>query len=437
MQDDDNEKSSQPNEGRDPGVGSFGNDVPEAKRRARCMDPLVEATSGHMAIIIRLFGNFINNLNRYWGPNNETGDKEVVKQWREDWVEGNRSTSCTHAPKFLPADQFFRPVSITLEQWKEHWGESRDGFKSEDLPHTYHHTTIKEYVEMKGIIHLMGLFCLELYPNLLDMFGTDDLRKDLKVLKDDAIQTYKSPELRAARNSALNKMFEVFNIVTGTSLNVDTYSFFQSNIEGMKGGKLIPFDWMCTAMGDKATSKDSLLMNYHGMHFSPILRTQWENYNRLNSQGLTVQTRIPLADGEATIPPNYGETQKKKKKKNKFAAAETPNPQRGDGSQSARVFRPSLAERRKAGERSGQPGPPARLRATPSLHPDPPTKERGRVTRASERGKGISGGRRADVPLFYTDNRRCFCSGIRGPPIVLIISGLNLWVSLDLFLKFW
>ena len=61
-------KSFNPTRGVIPGVGSFGNDVPEAKRRARCVDPLVEAIS-HMANI-RLFGKFINNLNRYWGPNN-------------------------------------------------------------------------------------------------------------------------------------------------------------------------------------------------------------------------------------------------------------------------------------------------------------------------------------------------------------------------------
>ena len=91
----------------------------------------------------------------------------------------------------------------------------------------------------------------------------------------------------------------------GTSFNMDTYSSFQPNIEGIKGGMLIPFDWMCAAMGDKATVQDLLLMNYHGMNFSPILRTQRENYNRLKSQGLTIQTRIPLADGEATIPPKF------------------------------------------------------------------------------------------------------------------------------------
>ena len=86
-----------------------------------------------------------------------------------------------------------------------------------------------------------------------------------------------------------------------------------------------------------------------------MLRAQWENY-RIKPQGLTIHTRIPLADAEATIAPNFGE----KQKKNKFAAAETPNPQSGDGSQSPRV----------------------------SHRPDPPAKGRGRTTRASKMGKG-------------------------------------------------
>ena len=118
------------------------------------------------------------------------------------FCDGRISTFCTHVPKHLPADQFFRPVSITLEQWKEHWAESRDGFKSEDLPRTYHYTTIEEYVEMNGIIHLMGLFGLELYPNLLETLGKVDLWKDLKELKNSAIQTHKSPELRALFDGA-------------------------------------------------------------------------------------------------------------------------------------------------------------------------------------------------------------------------------------------
>ena len=72
-------------------------------------------------------------------------------------------------------------------------------------------------------------------------------------------------------NNALGQMFDVFHVMIGTSFNVEKYSFFQSNLDGMKGGKYIPFDWMCTAMGDKTTVQDLLLMNYHGMRFSPIL----------------------------------------------------------------------------------------------------------------------------------------------------------------------
>ena len=37
-------------------------------------------------------------------------------------------------------------------------------------------------------------------------------------------------------------------------------------------------------MGEKTTIQDLLLMNYHGMKFSPILRTQWENYHRFKAR---------------------------------------------------------------------------------------------------------------------------------------------------------
>ena len=50
---------------------------------------LVKATSCHMATL-RLFGKYVNNIRRYWGQNNKTGDKEAVKQWKEDWIEGNK-----------------------------------------------------------------------------------------------------------------------------------------------------------------------------------------------------------------------------------------------------------------------------------------------------------------------------------------------------------
>ena len=36
------------------------------------------------------------------------------------------------------------------------------------------------------------------------------------------------------------------------------------------------------------------------------------NYSRLKEQGVAIQTRIPLADGEARMQPNYGTKQKRK-----------------------------------------------------------------------------------------------------------------------------
>ena len=158
FQDDDGERGE-----HEPEAGPFGSSVAETKRRARCVDPLVEATSGHMAVI-RLHRKNISNMHRYWGPDNETGNKEAVDQWKEDWLEVKRS----HVPKGLPVDEHFRPVDSTLDQWRTIWKETRDGYNPNDL-------TIEEYVEMKGVPHLMGLFCLELYPILLEMFGKDKL----------------------------------------------------------------------------------------------------------------------------------------------------------------------------------------------------------------------------------------------------------------------
>ena len=233
---------------------------------------------------------------------------------------------------------------------------------------------------------MMGLFSLGLYPTLVEMFGTDNLWKNLRDLKDAAIKTYKTPEMRASRNN----VFDVFNIVIGTSLNVETYSFFQSSLDGMKGTKHIPFNWMRAAMGGKTTTQDLLLMNYHGMKFSPVPRLRWQNYNRLKAQGLTMQTRIPLADGKVTIQPCYGE---KQKKKGRADQAEPKASQCGEGSNFARVLRPSSAERKKTGERSGNPNPLAQLTATPHPQPDRQTKGRERVTRLSRRGttgKGLA-----------------------------------------------
>ena len=174
--------------------------------------------------------------------------------------------------------------------------------------------------------------------------------------------------MRATRNNVLDQMFDVFHIVIGTSFNVEKYSFFQPNLDGLTGGKYIPFEWMCAAMGGNTAIQDLLLMLYHGACFSPILRTQWENYRRLKSQGLTIQTRIPLA--------GYGEKQKKKKGRVDETA------------KSPRVLRPSSAERRKAGKRSGQPRSirPSDRDAGPSR-----AKVKARATRASRRGQAREG----------------------------------------------
>ena len=97
--------------------------------------------------IIRLFGKNVSNIHRYWGPDSET----ETRRWSIS--EGGRLSMSI--------------FDITLEQWK-----TRDGF---NLPHSFHDATIEEYVGMKGITHLMGLFCLELCPILLVMFGKDKL----------------------------------------------------------------------------------------------------------------------------------------------------------------------------------------------------------------------------------------------------------------------
>ena len=63
-------------------------------------------------------------------------------------------------------------VSAARSAWKTPWKETRDGYNPNDLPRSYD-ATIEEYVEMKGITHLMGLFYLQLYPIILEMFGKD------------------------------------------------------------------------------------------------------------------------------------------------------------------------------------------------------------------------------------------------------------------------
>ena len=68
----------------------------------------------------------------------DTGGQKTRRVTRKQWKVRAKGA------KFLPAD------------------ETRNGLHAEDLPQTFHDTTIEEYVDMKGGIHLMGFFCLEL-----------------------------------------------------------------------------------------------------------------------------------------------------------------------------------------------------------------------------------------------------------------------------------
>ena len=54
---------------------------------------------------------------------------------------------CHHVPKCLPADSPYRPVDITIVQWKNVWKETRDGHNPEELPRSFQNT---EYVEMRA-----------------------------------------------------------------------------------------------------------------------------------------------------------------------------------------------------------------------------------------------------------------------------------------------
>ena len=53
--------------------------------------------------------------------------------------------------------------------------------------------------------------------------------------------------------------------------------------------------------------QDSHTVNNHGMPFSPVLQERWKNYNKLREQGVAIQTRIPLADGEETEKEGHSE----------------------------------------------------------------------------------------------------------------------------------
>lgn len=82
-------------------------------------------------------------------------------------------------------------------------------------------------------------------------------------------------------------LFEVLHLVIGTCFDVETYAFFQPNLDRAIGGKQIPFiDLLCTA----TAIQDLLLINYHGMESGPSLQDQWNNYVKMREQGITIQT---------------------------------------------------------------------------------------------------------------------------------------------------
>ena len=166
--------------------------------------------------------------------------------------------------------------------------------------------------------------------------------------------------------------------------NVEKRSFFQSSVDGIKVGKHIPFVWLCAAMGNKMTTQDLLLKRRHGM-----------NYSRLK---LTIQTRIPLGDGEVTIQPNYGE---KQKKQGWVDEAEPQAIQR-----EIKQLRPSLADGRRG--RSVWPGPLVRLTETLSPLPGHRAKAKGRATRANRRGHSSLA---AGCATFVTDVCDAYWSG--------------------------
>lgn len=349
-------------------------------KRARCVDPLVEATSGHMAIM-RTIGKNINALHRYWGH-----EEEEMKRKRTDWLEGNRSAFCTHVPKCLPVDDKYRPVDITMQRWKNIWSETRGGFNPEELPRHFQGSTMETYVEERGKIHIIGLFNHKLYPFLANKYGRRQMWEEIKNLKGAAIVTYQSSELRATRNNALDQMFEVFSLVIGTCFDVGTYSFFRSDLDGVKGAKYIPFDWMCSAMGDKSHVQDLLLMQYHGMKFKPMQQEQFNNYTKMKQQGISIQTRIPLTDGSATFEPTSGTKQRKKKG---WVGTDDSGPAREeDRSTSPKGLRPSSAQRKRTGSRPGTPKSVSPANRTANASSSSAAKGKAKGRQGKEKGKG-------------------------------------------------
>ena len=156
--------------------------------------------------------------------------KRIAKEAAEKAKNCNRNSFCTHFPKYLPADEYFRPLPTTLDQWKASWIETRNGLNDEDL--AYNMTNNGEHVDMKGV-HLRGYSA---WSFTRSWWRCLERRISGRV----SGKTYKTPELRASRNNALDQLFDVFHIVIGTSFNVETHAFFQSNLDGVKGASTFP-----------------------------------------------------------------------------------------------------------------------------------------------------------------------------------------------------
>ena len=94
------------------------------------MDPLVEATSGHMAII------------RLLGPTSIDTGAQKTRRSNSGRKTGSRAKKLS---KFLPVNEYFRPISIAHDQWKAVWVETRNGLNTEDLPHTFRDATARRH----------------------------------------------------------------------------------------------------------------------------------------------------------------------------------------------------------------------------------------------------------------------------------------------------
>ena len=163
------------------------------------------------------------------GPDNETGNEEVVDQWKDDWLEGKSSALCNHIPKRLHVDKYFRPVNITLDQWKNIWKETRDGYNPDDLPRTFHDAIVEKYVEMKGITHIMGMFCLKLPDPLGNV-------REGKALEEP------HQDLQVSGVKSTKKQLDVFQIVIGACFDVEKYSHSSNRAWMARDDARSPFD---------------------------------------------------------------------------------------------------------------------------------------------------------------------------------------------------